>query len=132
MTPDQARAHLTQAFDRMRRGEGIHEQMRQDERDAGRRVVIPGDVPWLMAEDWDPTVVVSIDGKRVRLIAILAKRQGQGAFKRLVAAIQAAGLQPVIVAPTREMRATLKRWGWKERVTGSGITTEQLMYPRRA
>lgn len=112
-------------------GEGIHALMRADEAAAGRKVVVPGDVPWLPAEDWDPTIVVSIDGRRVRLVAILAKNPGNGAFRRLVAAIEAAGLEPTIVCPTNEMRATVKRWGWKRRDVGRDWNHEELWYPRR-
>lgn len=111
-------------------GAGVHGLMRADETAAGRRVVVPGEVLWLPAEDWDPTVVVSIDGKRVRLVAILAKDPGKGAFRRLVTAIQAAGLEPTVVCPTTEMRATLKRWGWRRRDIGRDWNHEELWYPR--
>ncbi|HRQ33127.1 MAG TPA: hypothetical protein PLM89_08485, partial [Anaerolineales bacterium] len=37
-----------------------------------------------------------------------------------------AGLTPIIVTPTIEMRATVKRWGWKEQIVGSGPDSSRL------
>jgi hypothetical protein len=104
--------------------------MRKMERDAGRRVVVPGEVEWLPEADWLASVVVSIDGIRVRIIAIAAKEPGKGAFRRLVAGIQAAGLIPCVVAPVQEMRETLRRWKWKGRTIGYGFEAEERWEPR--
>ena len=122
--------HLETLFERMERGESMSDIMKADERSAGYTVVVPGEVQWLPADDWDPTIVVSIDGKRVRLVAILAKRPGNGAFRRLVAAIRAANLVPHVIAPTHEMRATLKRWGWRMRIRGARFDLEEIWHPR--
>jgi hypothetical protein len=111
-------------------GRRVYEVMREDERRAGRTVIVPGDVEWLPAADWDETVVVSLDGQQVRLIAILAKNPGNGAFRRLIAAICAAELVPIISTPTNEMRETLKRWGWKGKIHGWGEQSEELWKPR--
>ena len=62
----------------------ICEIMRSNERSAGFLVVKPGDEPWLRADDWDPTVVVSTNGRVVRLVVILAKVQCRGALTRTV------------------------------------------------
>lgn len=121
---------LTKIFAAMDAGQRIEDMMRADETAAGRVVVRPGDRPWFSADDWDPTVVVSIDGKVVRLIAILARRQGYGAFRRLVTAIRNAGLTPCIICPTNEMRATMQRWNWRRRDVGDGIDREERWYPR--
>jgi hypothetical protein len=121
-------AKLFAAIDNRSRMEDI---MRADERAKGYRVVLPGEVAWLPAEDWHPTVVVSIDGNRVRLVAILASQPGNGAFRRLVAAIRAADLIPIIIEPTREMRATLTRWRWKRRNVEYGFETEEHWRPRQ-
>jgi hypothetical protein len=110
-------------------GRPIHEVMRDDERQAGRRVVVPGDEPWLSASDWNPTVVVSIDGDRVRLVAILAASPGNGALRRTIAGIAEAGLTPVIVEPTREMRETCRRWGWAQEHIGVGFMSEEHWSP---
>ena len=122
---------LDRLFAAMEGGTPIHEYMRADERAAGRRVVIPGEVAWLAAADWNPTVVVSVDRKVVRLVAILALNPGTGALRRTVAAIIDAGLTPCIVAPTREMRQTMKRWKWKCRHVGYGSQSEEQWKPRR-
>lgn len=116
-------------FEALDAGQRIEEIMREEERAAGRRVVLPGDEPWLSSDDWHPTVVVSIDKREVRLVAILALRPGSGAFSRTVAGIRSAGLLPVIVEPTREMRATLLRWGWSVRRSGVGFESEEQWRP---
>lgn len=110
----------------------IHEIMRADEQARGNTVVVPGEVDWLPVEDWHETVVVSQADREVRLIAILAKRPGEGAFRRLVDAIRRAGLTPVVVAPSLEMRATLRRWGWRQRNVGGGWDQEEQWLPRKA
>ncbi len=127
-----AQTHIAKLFTALDSGQRMEDIMRADERAKGYRVVLPGEVPWLPAEDWHQTIVVSIDGKRVRLVAILASRPGNGAFRRLVAAIQAAGLIPVVIEPTREMRETLTRWRWKRRYAGYGFETEEHWRPRAA
>lgn len=110
----------------------IWEIMREDERKRGNSVIVPGDMPWLPADDWDSTVVVSQRGKEVRLIALLAKHPGAGAFHRMVGKIRSSGLTPVIIAPSREMAATMRRWGWYRRYVGSGFTQEEQWRPRKA
>lgn len=122
--------YLVNLIDRLGR-QPIHEIMREDERERGNRVVVPGKVPWLSADDWDPTIVVSLDHKDVRLIAILANSPGNGSFRRLVAGIQAEGLTPVVLAPSIELRATLRRWGWRCRYVGRGVTREEQWRPRK-
>jgi hypothetical protein len=113
-------------------GQSMHDIMRRDERAKGYRLVLPGWEPWLSASDWHETNVVSVDGERVRLVAIWAKNPGRGAFRRLVAAIQAAGLKPCVFSPHDEFAATLKRWGWKEKRRGYGMDHEEWWEPRRA
>jgi hypothetical protein len=112
-------------------GQRIEEVMRADERGKGHTIVKPGEVPWLPVDDWDPTVVVSIDGNRVRLVAILAKNPGSGAFRRLVDGIQAAGLIPCVVCPTRELEATLTRWKWKRKEVGSSFDNHETYWRPR-
>lgn len=107
----------------------IHEIMRENERESGNDVIVPGEVHWLPSEDWDETIVVSRNGKEIRLIAILARHPGNGAFRRLVHAILDAGLVPVIIAPSLEMAATMKRWGWHRRFVGSGFEQEDQWRP---
>lgn len=112
-------------------GAPIEDVMRADERAAGNRIVRPGDEPWFSISDWHPSVVVSISGKRVRLVAILAQKPRNGSLHRLVTGIQSAGLIPVIIEPTNELRSTLKRWNWKCRRKGLGFSSEEQWCPRR-
>lgn len=119
-------------FALMDSGRSMAEVMRDDERSAGRRVVVPGDEPWLSRDDWHHSVVVSIDGRRVRLVAIIALEPGKGALRRTVAGIIAAGLKPVIVEPTREMRETMRRWQWRRSTAGHGFRSEERWSPTAA
>lgn len=120
---------LDRLFAQIGTGQRMEDIMRDDEAKAGRRVVKPGDEPWFSAADWHHSNVVSVDGDTVRLIAIWALNPGGGAFRRLVAAIHAAGLKPCIVEPTHEMRQTLKRWGWRGRRYGHGFESEERWRP---
>lgn len=89
----------------------IVEAMRTEERDAGHTVVRPGERPWLPAEDWSASCVVSEAGREVRIVAVIALRPGS--FRRLVAACEASGLVPVVVCPIGPiMPAMLRRWRW--------------------
>lgn len=112
--------------------DGVAERMRRNEEAAGFTPVGVGSVPWLSTESWHPGSVVSTDGKRVRLVALLAKRPGEGGLLRTVIGILAAGLTPVIVEPNDRLAATLKRWGWKRRRIGRGFESQNLWYPRHA
>lgn len=112
-------------------GRPIWQVMRDDEAAAGRSIILPGSEPWLSADDWDATITVSRDGKEVRLVAILAKLPGNGAFRRTVSGILGAGLVPVIIAPAVLMRETMKRWGWAVRHVGSGWDHEEQWRPRK-
>jgi hypothetical protein len=103
--------------------------MRAEEQAKGRKIIQPGDVAWFPADEWESSCVVSQCGKDVRLIAILAKRPNTGSFQRMVKGIVQAGLRPVIVCPTREMDATLTRWGWKTQHVGSFPYGEMLKIP---
>lgn len=124
-----AEGYIDRLFAALDAGTRIEDIMREEERAAGRQVVVPGEVGWLSADDWHHTVVVSIDGSDVRLVAILALRPGSGALTRTVAGILSAGLRPVIVEPTREMRATCQRWGWLVERHGKGFDGEERWMP---
>lgn len=118
----------------LRNGRPMQEVMRDMERAAGYRVVVPGNEAWLSADDWDATVTVSVDDrhKTVRLVAILAKHPGSGAFRRTVKAIMAAGFTPCVIEPTHEMRATMRRWNWYPRRVGHGFESEEQWRPRKS
>lgn len=106
----------------------IYEQMRDAERERGYRVVIPGEEPWLSADDWVESNVVSVDGAEVRLVAILAKRPGS--FRRLLGALASYGLRPVVVCPVGPiMPAIMKHLGWQMRTLGSGWDAEEQWRP---
>lgn len=98
----------------------------EDETAKGRKAVRPGDVSWFDPADWNPSSVASIFGNTVRLVLIDALRPGTGALTRMLSAIDAAGLRPVVVAPTREFAAALARRGWKRRSCGFGFEHEEV------
>lgn len=118
------------ALDRIARI-GPFEAMCEDERAAGFTLVRPGEVPWLSAADWPQDIVISIKDKEVRIVAIKAKEPGRGAFRRLIEAVEAHGLQPTVVAPLFVMPAILKRWGWKRRIIGTGFNQQEIWRPRK-
>jgi hypothetical protein len=100
------------------------------EQSKGFAAVFPGEVPWLSAADWPPNIVVTLNGKTVRIVAIYAKRPGNGAFSRLIRNIVAAGLSPVVIAPMLTMPAILAHWGWTSRQVGHDFDTwEEQWYP---
>lgn len=107
----------------------VHEIMRDEERKRGFLPIVPGERSWLSADDWPDHVVVSTNGTVVRIVAIIALRPGQGSFRRLIASIQAAGLTPHVVAPSSEMQATMRRWGWAEHFEGMGFDREEFWTP---
>jgi hypothetical protein len=87
-------------------------EMLREEIALGYVPVPVGSVDWLPLSDWHPRDVVSSDGVEVRIVAIMAREPGTGAFRRLVAGIESAGLRPVIVCPLPGMTEIMGRWGW--------------------
>lgn len=104
-------------------------RMRAQEAARGFRVVAPGKEPWLPAEDWAESVVVSVDRDEVRLVAILAKRPGS--FRRLLAALNEAKLRPVVVGVIGPiMPEIMKHLNWRCTVVGSGWEAEDQWRPQ--
>jgi hypothetical protein len=108
---------------------GPSEAMKEDERAMGFTPVSPGEVPWLAVADWQPTGVISIKGKIVRIVAIKAIVPRTGAFSRLITGIAKAGLRPVVVEPMFDMPDILRRWGWSHRIIGSGKDRQEVWQP---
>ena len=103
----------------------------ENETTRGFKIVRPGDVPWFRAADWQAASVASINGKYVRLVLIHAFESDRGAMTRTLEAINAAGLIPNVIDPTRELQATLKRRGWKSKLRGSTFEDrETVWFPR--
>lgn len=104
--------------------------MLADEMAAGRRAILPDEVPaWLRVGDWNGWPVLSIDDERreVHIVALYAARPG--AFRALVAGIVEAGLTPVVVAPFALMVAIVHRWGWQRSTVGEGWTAREEWRP---
>lgn len=111
---------------------GPAQVMRDEEIGAGYKIVMPGERPWLPSCDWPDNIVISTDERVVRIVAIYATHPGQGAFRRLIKGIQAAGLRPIVVEPMLDMPAILQRWGWKFRRVGYGWNSHVIAKPRAA
>jgi len=108
---------------------GPEQVLRDDERALGFEPLKPGDRPWFPASDWDHTNVISIRGKVVRIVAIIAVRKGEGAFSRLITGIAKEGLIPIVVAPMFGMPEILNKWGWKQTIVGKGWSRQELWQP---
>lgn len=78
---------------------------------------------------WPSHIVVSLDGAEVRIIAIIATRRGDGAFKRMVTGIVAAGLCPVVIEPMFGMPSILRRWGWSGKKVETPTGCEEQWRP---
>lgn len=128
-TEGKVRRELDRLFSAMDSGQSIPDLMRADEAASGYVVVRPGEVDWLRAAEWSRNSVVSIDKRRVRLVLIEAAKPGSGAFMRLIGRICAAGLKPIVIAPTREFQAALQRRGWRQQIVGSGFELEDRWHP---
>lgn len=103
--------------------------MKDDEQRIGFRPVESAE--WLNAADWHDGFVISFNKPTVRIVAIMARAPGTGAFSRLIDGIVLAGLTPVVVAPMMLMPSILKRWGWKEQIRGSGLDREDSWRPTK-
>jgi hypothetical protein len=114
-----------QAFLRLLSGDDPAAMLRETEVAKGYRLVPVGSVSWLPAEDWGKDDVVTTNGIEVRLVAIKAKQPRNGAFTRLLAALLAARLTPVVVCPMDDMEGVLRRWGWKHREIGVDFDTRE-------
>jgi hypothetical protein len=85
---------------------------------------------WLNWNEWDSDSVFTLDGDRVRLVLIAAIQPGHGAFTRLIAAIEAAGLTPVLVEPSRLLIDWCNRHDWRSRRVGKGRHKQHVWHPR--
>ena len=109
-------------------GKSMEQILIDHETGRGNMVIRPGEVDWLPLPDWDPMTIVSYSGTVVRLIAIRARKPGNGAFRRLCEALASKGYTPHVVAPLREMQEKLKKWDWKRRIKGDSQTVEREEY----
>ena len=92
---------------------------------------IINEAEWLDWDDWSDYSIFSADGPRIRLVAIEAKKQGTGAFTRLIAKITDAGLVPVLVMPNRSLVDWCMRHDYRSRRIGKGSFSHEVWYPRR-
>jgi len=99
---------------------GPVEAMTQDEIAKGYTPIKVGEKPWFSKRHWNDGVL-SKNGKEVRIIAIIAKQQGRGSFRKMVDGIRRDGLTPVVICPFSQMEAILKKWGWEKTVVGGSF-----------
>jgi hypothetical protein len=87
------------------------------------------EAPWLIRDDWHE-IVLTKDGKRVRLVLLEARNPGNGAFTRLIAGITTAELCPVICEPNDFLIEWCKRHDYRPRTVGTGHGRVNIWYPR--
>lgn len=108
---------------------GADKAIKRGEISKGYEIVNPGQYRWFNCwEFYD--AILSKDGRAIRIVAVIAKNPGTGAFSRLVSGICAEGLKPVVVTPLPEMEAILRGWRWRGVVTpGSYSDREAQWWP---
>lgn len=99
------------------------------ERDRGRVVVRPGEAAWLSPADWEPDTVCSLAGREARLVLLVARNPGSGSLGRLLAAVDEAGLEPIVCAPSHRLQDHLTRHGWISARQGEGFMAEEEWRP---
>jgi len=98
----------------------MDEVLRKRELEKGYRLANSETDKWLNDDEWE-SHVISVIGKRVRIIIVLAKIQYQGAFSRLITNILQAGLRPSVISPMMDMPLILTWWGWKQHSSGTAF-----------
>ena len=88
----------------------------------GARPLIEADGVRICENDWSPAPIITRCGDDVRIVAVIARLLGNGAFSRLVGDIRKAGLCPVVIEPMgAQMPSILAKWGWTGRRRLSGL-----------
>lgn len=101
------------------------------EKKRGFTVIRPGDRDWFPASDWVHESVASTKGNIVRLVFLHAHESGKGALTRTLERIAAEGLTALIIDPTPELAAALKRWGWRGKQVGHSFATHETIWQKR-
>ena len=110
--------------------EELGDLMRQDEVLQGFQII--SQAKWLDWNDWDRHTIISMDHNRVRLVALQAKVPGQGAFTRLIDALDKAGLVPVLVEPNQTLIDWCHRHFYRKRTLNKGRKYQhEVWYPKR-
>lgn len=107
----------------------IGADIRQCELDQGFTLVT--EAKWFLIDDWSERTIISQDGKRIRLVALEARRPGSGAFTRLIGLIFAAGLTPVLVEPNDMLTSWCHRHNFRHKRVGQGKHRANIWYPRQ-
>jgi hypothetical protein len=111
---------------------GPSDSLKRGESERGYTPLSPGDVPWFPAADWHPKDTISLDGKRVRIVAIIARNEATGAFSRMITGIAKENLLPVVIEPMLFMPFILQGWGWHKRIAGTDFASrEEQWFPTR-
>lgn len=101
------------------------------EKAKGHMVRHPGDEPWFPLSDWDNSLI-SMEGRRVRIVMVRARIPGHGAFARMVYGILHAGLTPVVICPLEPMRLIVQLWHWHKHFScGNFFEREETWVPTK-
>lgn len=87
---------------------------------------------WLDWNDWDRDTIITSSKTQpyLRLVLLVAKEPGKGAFTRLIANIKAEGLQPTLVEPSQSLIDWCNRHDWRSRIIGRNADRQTIYYPR--
>jgi hypothetical protein len=86
---------------------------------------------WLNKNEWNEIIASEDQQGRIRLVVLNARIPGNGAFTRLIAGIQSAGLVPVIVEPIGILAQWCKKHGWRKRIVGRNTSNaHEIWYAR--
>lgn len=108
--------------------EEIGDNLRRMEIEQGFSLV--SEAAWYSPADWHERTIISQDGKKVRLVALQARRSFEGAFSRLIGNLWKADLMPVLVEPNQTLVDWCCRHNFRERRI-SGKYPHTVWYPRR-
>jgi hypothetical protein len=106
----------------------IGDNLRRMEIEQGFSII--SEASWYNKDDWHPRTIISQDGKKVRLVALQARRSQEGAFSRLIGNLWKADLMPVLVEPNQTLIDWACRHNFRERRI-NGKYPHTVWHPRR-
>jgi hypothetical protein len=106
----------------------IGDNLRRMEIEQGFSII--SEASWFNKDQWHEKTIISQDGRKVRLVALLARRSFEGAFSRLIGNLWKANLMPVIVEPNQTLQDWAIRHNFRERHI-KGKYPHTIWHPRR-
>jgi hypothetical protein len=85
---------------------------RQQLSEHGCRLVEVGDRRWFSADEWHADSVIGLKRREAFIALLMVLRPGQGAFNRLLVALNRERYKPAIIAPLPVMESILRHKGF--------------------